>query len=259
MSQTKRFIAVGFFLAVVLAAAMTSRGTATFAASGGLRPTAASAQDEGGQAAGDQKAAAPEKMEKKGGFDAGQKQADADAKSAGCITCHAFDKEQEPLSMHPFGPDNIGCADCHGGNYEVTRPEGTDRGDKAFEQAKKSAHVQPKYPEFWERKGKQTAANPIRLTANMLKESLDYIQFVNPGDLRIVDRTCGTSGCHEKEAGNVNTSMMKHGALLWEAALYNNGALTFKNGRFGESYSKEGQPERLYPLTPISDDEAWTS
>ena len=40
---------------------------------------------------------------------------------------------------------------------------------------------------------------------------------------------------------------MKHGALLWEAALYNNGGFHLKNARFGESYTEDGQPERLYP------------
>jgi hypothetical protein len=43
--------------------------------------------------------------------------------------------------------------------------------------------------------------------------------------------------------------MMTHGAMLWGAALYNNGAIPLKNPFFGESYAPDGSPERLqtYP------------
>jgi hypothetical protein len=242
ISQTKRFIVAGFLVLIAVAAYATGRGAA-----------APAAQEPAAQA--EPKAAEPGKPV--AAFDSAQKQPEADRKSAGCITCHSYDKESEPYSMHPFGPNNIGCADCHGGSFEVTRPEGTNKGDKAFEEAKDRAHVQPKYPDIWKRDGKRRGANPVRLNAEMNKESPEFIQFVNPGDLRIADRTCGVAGCHEKEVSYVDTSMMKHGALLWEAALYNNGGFMYKNARFGESYTKEGQPERLYPVNPISEDEAW--
>ena len=29
-----------------------------------------------------------------------------------------------------------------------------------------------------------------------LNEDWNYIRFVNPGDLRVAEKTCGTSGCH---------------------------------------------------------------
>ena len=253
ISQTKRLIVAGFLVLIAVAAYATGRGAAAPA------PAPQPAAQEGAPPAEKPAAAAPQADPAKPAapFDSGQKQAEADRKSAGCVSCHAFDKEQEPYSMHPFGPNNIGCSDCHGGAFDVMRPEGTNRGDKAFEDAKDRAHVKAKYPDIWKRDGKRTGANPIRLTAQMNRESLEYIQFVNPGDLRVADRTCGVSGCHEKEAANVDTSMMKHGAMLWEAALYNNGGFLYKNARFGESYSKEGQPERLYPVNPISEEEAW--
>ncbi len=257
ISHTKRFIAVGFFVAVAIAAVVTSRGAATLAAPGGppgaQEPAPAAAPAQGAPAA-DKPA---EKPAPKGPFDSAQKQEEADRKSAGCVSCHTFDKEAEPYSMHPLGPNNIGCADCHGGDFSVMKPEGTDRGNKSFDDAKKAAHVHPKNPGWWERDGDYSSANPVRLYAKMNQESIEFIQFVNPGDLRVADRTCGVSGCHEKEVGLVDTSMMKHGALLWEAATYNNGSFLYKNGRFGESYSKDGQAERLYPLEPISDDQAW--
>ncbi len=37
--------------------------------------------------------------------------------------------------------------------------------------------------------------------------------------------------------------MMTHGAMLWGAALYNNGGFPIKDARFGESYSENGAPQ----------------
>jgi len=44
--------------------------------------------------------------------------------------------------------------------------------------------------------------------------------------------------------------MMTHGAMLWQAALYNNGAIPWKNARFGESYSADGVPQRMKTWPP---------
>ena len=48
-------------------------------------------------------------------------------------------------------------------------------------------------------------------------------RFVNPGDLRVQRRLVGLARCHSAEVRKVQTSMMTHGAMLWGAALYNNG------------------------------------
>ena len=69
--------------------------------------------------------------------------------------------------------------------------------------------------------------------------------FVNPGDLRVVGKTCAGSACHDVESKNVSRSMMTHGAMLWAAALYNNGSFHLKDARFGESYSESGAPQTL--------------
>ena len=39
--------------------------------------------------------------------------------------------------------------------------------------------------------------------------------------------------------------MMAHGAMLWGAALYNNGGFHIKDTRFGESYNEDGNPQTL--------------
>jgi hypothetical protein len=156
------------------------------------------------------------------------------AQSAGCITCHT--RTDEP-TMHPSGTVALGCADCHGGNPAAT--------------TKELGHPQPRLKNVW-----KSAANPERLYTEWLRESQDYIQFINPGDLRVVDRTCAR--CHAAEVMNVRTSMMTHGAMLWGAALYNNGAVPFKNPRFGESYAPDGSPQRLQTWPPPTTEETRT-
>ena len=44
--------------------------------------------------------------------------------------------------------------------------------------------------------------------------------------------------------------MMNHGAMLWGAALYNNGGFYLKNYRFGQAYGADGAPLRLDQLHP---------
>src|SRR5919109_4267714 len=66
-----------------------------------------------------------------------QTQAEANAKSAGCLQCH---QGVEP--MHKASHVVLGCTDCHGGN-------------PAIGLNKERAHIQPQHPEFW-----RSSANP---------------------------------------------------------------------------------------------------
>lgn len=47
--------------------------------------------------------------------------------------------------------------------------------------------------------------------------------WANPGDLRVVDRTCGTSGCHATVAARVKTSIMAHRSGTQSGTLFANG------------------------------------
>src|SRR4030095_104192 len=69
-------------------------------------------------------------------------------------------------------------------------------------------------------------------------------------------KTCAGSACHAVESKNVARSMMTHGAMLWGAALYNNGGFHLKDPRFGESYSESGAPQTL--LQSATEDERRT-
>src|SRR2546427_10492537 len=106
-----------------------------------------------------------------------QTQEEAQRKSRSCLECHAG---SEP--MHTSRNVVLGCTDCHGGN---ATPGLTQR----------KAHVPPRNPVFWE-----SSANPNDSTVLLNHESPDFIQFVNPGDLRVVEKTCGL--CHAEIVKN---------------------------------------------------------
>ncbi len=149
---------------------------------------------------------------------------DAAAKSFGCVQCHT-----DVGNMHPKGRVNIGCTDCHGGNANAVDVT--------------SAHILPRFPEAWVR-----SANPVRSYTLLNHESPEFIQFVNPGDLRVAHLACGQ--CHANEVLQVRKSMMTHGCMLWGAALYNNGATRSKWSSYGESYGMHGTPLRLQTVPP---------
>ena len=88
---------------------------------------------------------------------------------------------------------------------------------------------------------------PVRSYSMLNNESSEFVRFINPSDLRVASLTCGRIGCHVAETGKVPKSMMATAPMLWEAALYNNGVYPEKIARFGESYSKDGNPTRLKP------------
>src|SRR5260370_2886600 len=167
----------------------------------------------------------------------GQSQEEANRKSAGCISCHT--STDEP-TMHPTKTVHIGCADCHGGNSSISIASGVAPNSPEYNSAKEKAHVQPRDASF-----KNRSALPERTYTKWLKESAEYVKFVNPGDLRVAPETCGTQGCHAAETRAVSTSMMTHAGMLWGAALYNNGGYPAKNTGFGESYSRDGVPQTI--------------
>lgn len=158
-----------------------------------------------------------------------QSQAEADRKSKGCVKCHAGVE-----SIHQSPAVKLGCVDCHLGD-----PQGKTR---------EEAHVKPRFPERW-----PTSANPERTYTLLNEENPDFIQFINPGDLRVAQQACGS--CHAEEVLRVQKSMMTTTALLWGGAAYNNGILSTKNYILGESYSREGTPQMINTVPPPTADE----
>ena len=177
----------------------------------------------------------------------GQSQQEADRKSAGCLTCHT--STDEP-TMHPTKTVFLGCTDCHGSSSSISVAASTTPNSAEYNAAKEKAHIQPRDPSF-----KDRSALPERTYTKWLKESPEFIRFVNPGDLRVAPETCGAAGCHAKEVRASSTSMMTHTGLLWGAALYNNGAYPIKNTHFGESYDRDGKPQSIKTFSPPTPEE----
>jgi len=184
-----------------------------------------------------------------------QDAATALAKSHGCVGCHSGYEQHAPVEvtgtaadaatlvddfdMHRGGALHLGCVDCHGGDAAAT--------------TKEAAHPQPLDRELWTRGGRDgrgsdgalSSANPQRPYARTLHESPAWIRFVNPGDLRAAPQSCGTTECHAEIVTRVRGGMMAHGAMLWGAALYANGAVAWKDARYGEAYTEAGEPAHV--------------
>ena len=181
-----------------------------------------------------------------------QTRAEADAKSAGCLSCH---NGIEP--MHESTTVVIGCTDCHGGTAAIDAT-GLSAGSDAYLSAQKAAHVQPLHPEAWsdpQHPGRISSANPIRSYTLLNHESPDFIRFVNPGDLRVAAESCG--GCHGDEVHKVDRSIMTTASMFWAGAAYNNGIISVKNAIFGESYERDGTPRQINTVpTPTAEEQA---
>jgi hypothetical protein len=179
---------------------------------------------------------------------AGQTKAEAEKKSAGCLTCHS--RTDEP-SMHASPGVVLGCTDCHGGDAAVSLPRGSAPGDFAYRASLDRAHVQPRYPKSWHY---PSSANPEGSFTLLNKESPEYIRFVNPSDYRVVEEACGA--CHQPIVNAAKTSLMATGAMLWGGAAYNNGILPFKNYILGEAYTRDGVAASI--VAPVKPDEKMT-
>lgn len=191
------------------------------------------------------------------------------ARSIGCISCHG---QTDDPDMHAGRELAISCVDCHGGDGSILsnrsspgRPEGLYQADASSETQEyvrlmRRAHVLPRNEQAWYgddlTDGRRFGSNPPKhgtlatrsrnprvSGALMNHESPEFVRFINPGDLRVADFACGS--CHPREVANNRHSMMAHGAMLWGAALYNNGGIPNKIPSYGESYSAFGIAQRL--------------
>ncbi len=153
-----------------------------------------------------------------------QSRAEVERKSKGCLVCHG---KIENRNMHQNTAIALGCTDCHGGDAQATTI--------------RDGHVKPRNGGEW-----KTSANPVNSYTLLNKESPEFLKFVNPGDLRVADETCGP--CHAKQVMEVKKSMMTTTPLLWGGAAYNNGILSTKNYILGESYSRDGYAQQVFTM-----------
>ncbi len=175
-----------------------------------------------------------------------------DVPMEGCMKCHnniepmhKYNATGDVFDVLKEGKDaqGLSCTACHGGNPAAT--------------TQKDAHVQPKFPKEWNCKnGECSSRNPERTNTLLARERSEFVRFINPGDFRVVAQSCGE--CHTDENQKSSRSMMAHGAMLWGAALYNNGGYSIKDTRFGESYNAAGDPQALFQIpSPTRQQEAF--
>jgi len=158
--------------------------------------------------------------------------------ATGCLDCHT---KTDAATMHASPSVRLSCTNCHGGDGSVRAagPSGSD----AWRDAKDRAHVRPKNQRLF-----ASSRNPERSYTALVDEDLAFVRFMNPGDLRAAPQACGR--CHAAQVTNVASSMMTHGAMLYGAALYNNGILPNKDPVVGQSYDAQGRPQVLRTIPP---------
>ncbi|MCK5944208.1 MAG: hypothetical protein KAI24_19635, partial [Planctomycetes bacterium] len=127
-------------------------------------------------------------------------QTDADgnrffASDGSCVSCHTNCGDPHP------GGRKATCVHCHGGD---------DTKSTMLE-----AHPKPTFPKQWASSG-----NPERPYMLTLAESRAWVQFVNPGDLRVANKTCGP--CHADETLQVMKSLMNTSQHFWGTVTYAN-------------------------------------
>ena len=162
---------------------------------------------------------------------------EAHAASAGCQSCHT---KSDAASMHKSSAVVLGCADCHGGDANVTARPGLSKDSREYATLRDKAHVLPRYPKAW---GYPNSAKPKQSFTLLNREAPEFIRFVNPSDYRVVRESCGA--CHLDVIQKAERSMMATGAMLWGGGSYNNGILPFKHYILGESYTRDGQPAQI--------------
>ena len=139
---------------------------------------------------------------------------------AACIGCHGLASQPGGVGIenaHPWS--TLGCTVCHGG-------VGADPNDPTRKLTQAEAHVH--IPHDIADNGSIT--KPIRTVyknfylgragVEQLPGGPEWIRFMNPGDLRVVDATCAKSGCHEGAGEKVRRSTMSTLVGKFDAMLY---------------------------------------
>ncbi|MFA5682956.1 MAG: hypothetical protein WC995_00165 [Lysobacteraceae bacterium] len=185
-----------------------------------------------------------------------QSQAEADAKSDGCVSCHT---RTDRKTMHASPAVMLGCTDCHGGNASVRGPADAalamthdadaQIGERSYapdyQDLMDRAHVLPQYPAIW-----TSSANPKRTYTALNKEAPEFVRFVNPGDYRIAHEACGA--CHQPIIEAATRSLMANAAMFWAAAAYNNGILPNKHTILGEAYTRDSLPAAVTSAAEVT-------
>ncbi|MCB9876743.1 MAG: hypothetical protein H6835_03985 [Planctomycetes bacterium] len=166
------------------------------------------AYERPGDGAGQQILDAAMRLDQDGGY----------AADGSCVECHTGCADP-----HLRGR-KASCVHCHGG--DASKPD-ADR-----------AHPPARFPKRWAENGSGNPEQPYLLT---IEEAEAYVRFVNPGDLRVANQTCGA--CHPDETLQVMKSLMTTSQHFWGTVTYVNGIVSTKRSILGESYGPDGTPQ----------------
>jgi hypothetical protein len=163
--------------------------------------------------------------------EAGDFQSAATAQS--CMTCHNGSQHDDYAgpgleNPHPFpGADMLLCTTCHGGN-----PDGNDVA---------TSHVPPppqigdrEFQAGFDAENRFAYFNKLTLTGldklpdyqvgGTTYTALEFLQFVNPGDLRVTSLGQGCGQCHSSHADYVSASPLATAMGMFGGATYAIGA-----------------------------------
>ena len=187
-----------------------------------------------------------------------------------CLGCHAGITD-----VHPFFA--LACVDCHGGNDQVALPAQLNIRDQAI---LKLSHVLPLDASMWWPNGidddndnqidesgeffdgralvdtatpfaDKRLANKNQMDSEMNRD-VNYLRWLNPGDLRVADASCGSRNksandamiCHAEVVYDMRRSIMSTFATVPTGATYGNAQLpqaidfgaAFSGSRAGARY-----------------------
>ncbi len=101
--------------------------------------------------------------------------------------------------------------------------------------------------------------NPERAYTKWLKETPEYVRFVNPGDLRVAPETCGSAGCHAQE---VRSRFDQHddaqAACCGARRSTTTAAFPIKIRNSARATRRDGRPQSIRTIPPPTPEETRT-
>ncbi len=147
------------------------------------------------------------------------------ATAESCMSCHngsSHDDYSGPgmENPHPFsGAATLQCTECHGGNGQGVGQLGShvppppEIGDRLFQQTNATA-----YFNRLTQTGLDTYADYT--VDGVTYTSIDYLRFVNPGDLRVTTQGLGCGSCHAPHSELVSHSLLATSGGILAGALF---------------------------------------
>lgn len=146
-----------------------------------------------------------------------------------CMLCHngSLHNDYSGPGMenpHPFpGAASLDCTVCHGGNGDAEShlaahvPPPPQIGNRSFQAGNALAYFNrrtlvgiDKYPDY--------------TVDGVTYSALDYLRFVNPGDLRVTEAGMGCGTCHAAHSDSVASSLLATSAGVLSGAMFAIGA-----------------------------------